>query len=229
MRICFICARKGSVGVPKKHLLIVNSKTLLENTIEQAFESKLFDHIIFSSNDLELIEISRFYKNLFIVKRPENLSNSLSSKWDVFKHSLSVFERETGMLVHDDTLLCDLDVSVPFRSLDDLFGIVNSFINRTVWITAFNSERNPYFNMVELKDKDFFEIVSKSNLAVQNRQEANEVFSLSSSVFCFDKYTLFNSNHWSNNPIQIFKIPRKRGFDLDNFEDYEYFKLLNNG
>ena len=91
MKICLICARKGSVGVNKKHLIKYNKKTLIENTFDQALQSKEFDHVIFSSNDETLLKISSNYKDIFSIKRAESLSKSNSSKWEVFQDAMNQF------------------------------------------------------------------------------------------------------------------------------------------
>ena len=227
MKICLICARKGSVGVNGKHLLIYKEKTLIENTFDQALKSKEFDYIIFSTNDEVLLEISSNYKDIFSVKRSESLSMSNSSKWEVFRDAISQFSETKKIILKPTTVICDLDISVPLREVNDIIGLLENYKQNTVLITAYESERNPYFNMVEKKGKNYG-IVIDSNKSVQNRQEAKQVYSLSSSIFCFNYMLLFKISHWSEGEIDIYPISRKRGFDLDTMDDYEYFKTISN-
>ncbi|MDB4762669.1 hypothetical protein OAG38_02910 [Akkermansiaceae bacterium] len=225
MKICLICARKGSVGVSRKHLLTYKNKTLIENTFDQALTSEEFDYIIFSSNDEVLLEISSNYKGIFSVKRSEILSMSSSSKWEAFRDAISQFSQERKVTVGPDTVICDLDISVPLREVNDIIGLLGNYKQNTVLITAYESERNPYFNMVEKKGKNYG-IVKDLDTSIQNRQEAKQVYSLSSSIFCFSYMLLLKLSHWSEGEIDIYPIPRKRGFDLDTMDDYEYFKLI---
>jgi len=227
MKICLICARKGSVGVTGKHLLEYKGKSLIENTFQQAINSKLFDYIIFSSNDDELLHISSRYSNIFSVKRSENLSLPYSSKWEVFRDAIRHFEDKTMLSLNPSTVICDLDISVPLRGVEDIIGVIESYKHNTILITAYESERNPYFNMVEKKGQNYGVVVN-SVIGVQNRQEAKQVYSLSSSVFCFNYLQLFELSHWSQGVLDIYPIPRKRGFDLDTSDDYEYFKAISN-
>ena len=227
MKICLICARKGSVGVNGKHLLKYKNKTLIENTFDQALKSKDFDYVIFSSNDEVLLEISSRYADIFSVKRSESLSMSNSSKWEVFRDAIGQFIEEKKVILKPTTIICDLDISVPFREVFDIVGVLKNYKQNTVLITAYESERNPYFNMVEKKD-EYYGIVIESDNSVLNRQEAKQVYSLSSSIFCFNYDLLNNLSHWSEGEIDIYPITRKRGFDLDTMDDYEYFKLLCN-
>lgn len=225
MKICLICARKGSVGVKGKHLVKYKDKTLIENTFDQAINSKQFDHIIFSSNDEVLLEISSNYKDIFSIKRSESLSFSNSSKWEVFRDAINKFCQVNKIILDPMTIICDLDISVPMRDINDIKGLLNNYKQNTVLVTAYESERNPYFNMVEKKGNKYG-IVIDSNKNIQNRQEAKQVFSLSSSIFCFNYMILFKISHWSEGEIDIYPISRKRGFDLDTMDDYEYFKTI---
>lgn len=224
MKICLICARKGSKGVPGKHLIQINGKSLLENTIRQAIESKEFDSILFSSNDEVLLGIANKLPFVEIIKRPDNLATGNSSKWEVFRHAIDLFE--TKNVLKQTDIICDLDISVPYRSVSDIKNVIKEYKNEGVLVTAYESERNPYFNMVQFDEKnESYSIVMKNqNSYIQNRQEAKEVFSLSSSIFCFNKEALFKYNHWSECKLDIHIIPRKRGFDLDSKEDLEYYE-----
>lgn len=224
MKICLICARKGSKGVPGKHLVQIYGKSLLENTINQAIESKEFDSILFSSNDEVLLTTVNKIPFVEIIKRPDNLATANSSKWEVFRHAVEFFEKKNVLKPTD--IICDLDISVPYRSVSDIKNVIKEYKNEGVLVTAYESERNPYFNMVQFDEKNesYSVVIKNQDSSIQNRQEAKEVFSLSSSIFCFNKETLFKYNHWSKCKLDIYKIPRKRGFDLDNMEDLEYYE-----
>jgi len=228
MNICLVCVRSGSLGVPNKHLLKMDGITLLERAINQAKYSQIFDVIIFSSNDRTYLNIVERLGGIFIVERQEKLSASDSSKWDVFKDAIKQYELVNGTVIGDDDLIVDLDVSVPFRIMTDIIEAVDSYENG-VLITSFESERNPYFNMIEeIKSTGQFKIVCNNLGTIKNRQEAKKVYSLSSSVFVFTKKVLANINHWSEANISTHVIPRKRGFDLDTKEDLELFNLYQN-
>ena len=132
MKICLICARKGSVGVNKKHLIKYNKKTLIENTFDQALQSKEFDHVIFSSNDETLLKISSNYKDIFSIKRAESLSKSNSSKWEVFQDAINQFLKTKKIILEPTTIICDLDISVPLRKISDIIGLINNYKQNTV-------------------------------------------------------------------------------------------------
>ena len=56
--ICFIGARGGSKGVPRKNIRPINGKPLIAYTIESALESGLFSSVVVSTEDKEIANIS---------------------------------------------------------------------------------------------------------------------------------------------------------------------------
>ena len=57
--ICFIGARGGSKGVPGKNIRLLGNKPLIAHTIESAFESKIFEHVIVSTEDAEIAKVAK--------------------------------------------------------------------------------------------------------------------------------------------------------------------------
>ena len=49
-KLCTICVRSGSKGVPGKNVKLMNSKPLLQYTVEQAIGSGIFDEIVVSTD-----------------------------------------------------------------------------------------------------------------------------------------------------------------------------------
>ena len=74
---CLILARGGSKGVPKKNIKQLMGKPLIEYVITSAKESKKITDIYVSSDDEEIIGISKKLGCKIIV-RPSELSNDSS-------------------------------------------------------------------------------------------------------------------------------------------------------
>ena len=65
--ICFIAARAGSRGVPNKNIKIISGKPLIAHTIEKAIKSKIFSHVIVSTDSKKIaLSIKAFEENLNI-------------------------------------------------------------------------------------------------------------------------------------------------------------------
>ncbi|MDA0261787.1 MAG: flagellar modification protein B, partial [Proteobacteria bacterium] len=55
-RLCSICARGASKGVPGKNIRPLLGKPLIAHSIERARESALFDHIAVSSDSVDILD-----------------------------------------------------------------------------------------------------------------------------------------------------------------------------
>ena len=73
--IGFIFARKNSKRLPKKNILKLGRKLLIEHTIVASIKSNIFDKIIVSSDDEKIISLKKKYKDVFFDKRPKNLAS----------------------------------------------------------------------------------------------------------------------------------------------------------
>ena len=57
--ICFIGARGGSKGVPRKNIRSLDGKPLIAHTIESALDSQIFSRVIVSTEDEEIAKIAK--------------------------------------------------------------------------------------------------------------------------------------------------------------------------
>ena len=84
-RLCIIPARGGSKRLPKKNIKLLNGKPLIFYTIDAVVKSKIFDKIIFTSDDNEILrKVTDSYqlKELEIIKRPSHLATDTSKVID---------------------------------------------------------------------------------------------------------------------------------------------------
>ena len=56
--ICLIAARGASKGVSKKNIKIIGGKPLIVHTIKASLESKIFSHVVVSTEDNEIAKIA---------------------------------------------------------------------------------------------------------------------------------------------------------------------------
>ena len=88
-RLCIIPARGGSKRLPGKNIKPLNGKPLVFYTIDAVIKSKMFDKIIFTSDDdIILKTISDNYSStaLEVVKRPLELATDTSKVIDTVMH-----------------------------------------------------------------------------------------------------------------------------------------------
>ena len=127
---------------------------LIFYTINQAKKTNIFDKIVCSSDSLKILQISKKYGVDFTIKRPRNLCQENVPKLYAIKHLTKVTEKHFKTKFD---LIVDLDITAPLRSQKDIINSVNKIKNitnkPTNLLTLTPSRRNPYYNMIEIKNK----------------------------------------------------------------------------
>lgn len=90
-RLCIIPARGGSQRLPRKNIKPLNGKPLVFYTIDSVINSGIFDKVIFTSDDDEILSlVSKNYTStiLDVVKRPIKLATDTSKVIETVLHFL---------------------------------------------------------------------------------------------------------------------------------------------
>ena len=220
-----VCARGGSKGVPGKNMRLLNGHPLIVYTLGDASECEQIDKIVVSTDDPKIKEYVHRVVN--VQPRPAELATDTASKWDVFRYIA-----EQNNLKQDD-ILVDLDIGCPLRASRDITACVEKLQagNFDVVATAYESDRNPYFNMVEEGGGGHYYVFASGehNHLITRRQDAPVVYSLSPAVFAIKAWALFKYKHWSEARLGIVVIPRERAWDVDTPLDFEIVEFLMKG
>ena len=133
MNVAVIPARGGSKRIPRKNIKEFCGKPMIAWPIEVAKESGLFEHIIISTDDEEIAEISKSCGADVPFMRPAELSDDYVGTAEVIAHAVS-WMHEQGWQV--DAVCCIYATSV-FLNKDDL---VKGFeaLNTGKWKYAFS-------------------------------------------------------------------------------------------
>jgi CMP-N,N'-diacetyllegionaminic acid synthase len=226
MILATICCRGGSKGVPSKNIRLLQGIPLIGHTILQAQKSELIDDLIISTDSQEIADIAIKFGAKVPFLRPDDLATDTASKWPVFIHALEFYEKEFGQEVD---YLVDLDVTVPLKEYFDIDAAIRLAQSRQdvdVVITGYEPERNPYFNMMEISEEGYAEIVKKSQKPVVRRQDAPTVYSLSPAAYVVKKSALYNFEHWSKAKCLISPMPRERAIDIDTEIDFSLVEFI---
>lgn len=220
--IATICARGGSKGVPRKNILPVLGKPLIQYSIEQALACPLIDRVFVSTEDAEVAEVARNAGAEVPFMRPAELASDNAAKIPVIEH-LVAGVAETGV---DVTTIVDLDPTSPLREQEDITACIQLLDDDTdVVITGYEAEKNPYFNMVEQQADGYYALVKRTEgRAPYRRQTAPKVYSMNASIYVWHRHTL-SKGLWDGH-AKLHIMPRERSIDIDHPVDFklvEYF------
>jgi pseudaminic acid cytidylyltransferase len=93
--LCLIPARGGSKRIPRKNVLPLNGVPLIAYTIRAAKESGVFDKIVVSSEDEEILQLAK-QEGVDVDVRPAELASDGATKVQVVREYLSRAEVATG-------------------------------------------------------------------------------------------------------------------------------------
>jgi len=224
-RLCTICARGGSKGVKGKNVRLLCGKPLLAYSIEQARASGLFDCIAVSSDSDEILSVARQWGCNYMIKRPEELATDTAAKLPVIRHCVAEVERLAALSF--DTLV-DLDATAPLRTPEDICGAV-ALLEKSGTenvITGMPARRSPYFNLVELDEKQVVHLSKPLQFGVVRRQDAPQCFDMNASVYVWRRATLFDCATLFNPNTRLFVMPEERSIDIDSELDFKFVAFL---
>ncbi len=224
LRLCTICARGGSKGVPNKNIRPLLGKPLIVHSIEQARRSGLFATLAVSSDSDEILAVAGRAGVEHLVKRPDAMASDRAAKLPAIQHCVTTVEQRTGMAFD---LMVDLDATAPLRTIEDIAGAValQESGGCSNVITGCPAHRSPYFNLVEATPAGFVQL-SKPGTGIVRRQDSPACYDCNASIYVWPRATFFASDSVLMPETKLFEMPRERSLDIDTELDFALVEFL---
>lgn len=224
--LCTICARGGSKGVPKKNIRALHGKPLIAYTIELALACPQISRVAVSTDSVEIAEIAKEFGAEVPYIRPAHLATDESSKLPAIQHLVRHYIEEMKFV---PDYIVDLDPTSPLRIMEDVKQCIDLIINDTECdsvITGYKSNKNPYFNMVELDNSGFAFLSKKPEGEVLRRQDAPVVYAMNASVYAWKTDILFQREDIISGRTKFIEMPEDRSIDIDSEIDFKLVELI---
>jgi CMP-N-acetylneuraminic acid synthetase len=223
-RLCTICARGGSKGVPGKNVRLLAGKPLIAHSVEQARASGLFDRIAISSDDEAILAAARDAGADDLVVRPPELATDTAPKVPVMRHVQEVIEAKHGRY---DTFV-DLDATSPLRLPEDIAGSVRLLETKGIAsvITGAPSHRSPYFNLVEEQPDGTVRLAKSLDPPVTRRQDAPRTFDMNASIYVWNAAAFRAEPRVFYPDTRLFEMPAERSHDIDSELDFQIVAFM---
>jgi CMP-N,N'-diacetyllegionaminic acid synthase len=226
--ICLICARGGSKGVPNKNIRIISKKPLIAHTITSAINSKLFSHVVVSTENKNIAQISKKYGAEVPFIRPKNLALDTTPVGDVFIHAI----KKLYSLGYEFEIFVNRDCTVPFIKNTDIKKTIDLLKNKKCDAVygVYRQHLNPYFNMMEKNKEGYLRLSKKLKKRPKSRQKAPIVFQLNG-LFTFDAKKFLNQGDSIMANALPHEISPESGLMIDTEIEFKMaevlFKLIN--
>ncbi len=220
-----ICARSGSKGVPNKNIKLLAGKPLIVRSINQIKELKEISRVIVSTDSEEIANIAIKAGAEVPFIRPKKLSEDDSPEWLVWRHALESINKIYGG--YPDILII-VPVTAPLRTADDLKNCLIEYQkgNADIIITATDSHRSPYFNMVKIDKEGMANLLIPPREKITRRQDIPRVLDMTTVAYVTTPKYIIENNSIFSGKVRHVHIPIERALDIDSLFDFKIAELL---
>jgi CMP-N-acetylneuraminic acid synthetase len=213
----FIFARGGSKGLPGKNIRLLDGKPLIHYSIETAKKCPSIEEVFVSTDDTAIAEIAR-QVGAIIIERPSELASDTSPEWLSWRHGIEWVERHYGEFQY----FISLPATSPLRNVSDVEGAIVKLENSLadICISVTPASRSPYFNMVKVLDDETCELVITPEGAVTRRQDAPDVFDITTVVYVATPQFIKNKDSLFSGTVTSVVVPKDRAVDIDDIYDF---------
>lgn len=220
--LAIIPARGGSKGLPKKNVKILGNKPLIAWSIESALESKQISKTIVSSDNDEIIAISKQYGAEIPFKRPEKLATDSATTKDVLLHTIEFYKTQN---INFDYIVL-LQPTSPFRKKGAIDLAIKKAIETNVdmVVSVKETSSNPYYVLFEEDDKGF--LTKSKEGTFTRRQDCPIVYEFNGSIYVIKVNSLLKYNSMSFKKSIKFKMDKFHSIDIDTQLDFDFANFL---
>ena len=215
--IAFIFARGGSKGLPQKNIKPLDGKPLIQYSIETALATVGIEQVFVSTDDAAIATVARA-AGAEIIARPAELATDTSPEWLSWRHAIDYVRASYG----DFDVFVSLPATSPLRDETDVSAAIKQLLDTgsDICISVTPANRSPYFNMVKQNEDGYVELVNRPATGVYRRQDAPEVFDITTVVYAAKPEFVLEKNALFDGKVTSVLIPKDRAVDIDDIYDF---------
>ena len=218
--IAIIPARGGSKRIPKKNIKLFYNKPIISYSIKVALDSKLFDEVMVSTDDLEIANLAKEFGAKVPFIRSKKASDDFATTFDVVKEVIEKYEDNNQKFDN----ICCIYPCAPFITLNTLkhsFKIYNENKFESVFpVIQYNTPIQRALkregDQIKFINKEF--ILSRSQDLEKNYYDAGQFYWINSKI-CALKKNIITDN---SGCIVISELEAQ---DIDNEVDWKIAEL----
>lgn len=221
----FIFARGGSKGLPGKNIKQLAGKPLVGWAIEAALAVPEIGRVVMSTDDAEIARVARECGAEVPFMRPKTLASDTATELDAWRHALDFFSDNESVL--SDPFI-SVPATAPLRMPQDISACLNCYHEggADIVLTATESHRNPWFNMVTVDVDGTASLVNNPDGAVTRRQDAPKVMDLTTVAYVADPRFLITGGKLFSGRVKTVTVPIERAIDIDTEHDFAIAEFL---
>jgi CMP-N,N'-diacetyllegionaminic acid synthase len=221
--LSIIPARKNSKRIKNKNKILLKKKKLIEHTFLVAKKSKLFDKILLTTDDKDLIRLSKKYNILAPWLRPKSLSGDFVPSYKAILHAYDWYEKNYGKV--DGIFI--LQPTSPFRTIKTLKEMIKIFIKnkKKSVINVSRCNDHPEW-MLKLKNNRILPYISKKYFTSRSQSLA-KLYKINGLGYLINPSILKKEKTLiPKNSIPCINKSKIESIDIDDMQDYLIAKKI---
>jgi len=217
--LAIIPARGGSKRLPRKNVLDLCGKPLIAWSIEAGLNSKYIDKVVVSSDDDEILEISKIF-GAETIKRPDELASDTATTFDAIKHTIDNLEK------YDYIVL--LQPTSPLRNekhIDESIELLEEK-NADAVVSVSEMDHSPLWSNILPQDGNMNSFL-KDEVLNKRSQDLEKYYRLNGAIYITKTELLMKEkSFFLKDNIFAYKMDRECSADIDQEIDFRIVKAL---
>ena len=219
-----IPARGGSKSVPRKNIALVAGKPLIAYTIEEALKSKLLTRVIVSSEDQEIIEISKRHGAEVPFVRPKTLATDRALAVPTIQHAVREVEKMEGSEYDFVVMLQPTTPLREARHIDDcLKKLIQTGADSVISVLRV-WDKHPYrMKIIKRGRLCDYEAETTENMP---RQDLPAVYLRNGAVYACKRNVLMNDNSFKGRDSRPYIMSEEESVNIDSVLDLRLADII---
>lgn len=223
----FIFARGGSKGLPDKNIKTLHGKPLIAWSIEQALAVNQISRVVVSTDSRKIADIALTHGAEVPFIRPTELSSDNAPEILAWRHALLELQAAEGEYPE---IFVSTPSTSPLRVPEDIEKCIDMYRDNEsstdVVVAVTDAHRNPYFNMVKIRNDGYADIAIKPESNITRRQDADILYDLTTVAYVVRSSIIFNFDSLFKGRVRSVKVPLERSIDIDTQFDFDIAEFL---
>jgi len=219
--LAIIPARGGSKRLPRKNVIDLHVKPLIEWSISSGLQSRYIDKVVVSSDDDEILRVSKKY-GADTINRPDSLASDTAITFDAIKHTIDNIE------AYDYIVL--LQATSPLRSAKHIDEAIELFEAKKAdaVVSVCEMEHSPLWSNTldeSLSMKGFL----RNDVLNSISQDLESYYRLNGAIYiCRTDKFLREKSFFLKDNIFAYVMDRESSVDIDEEIDFKLAEVLIN-
>ncbi|MEM7475671.1 MAG: acylneuraminate cytidylyltransferase family protein [Planctomycetota bacterium] len=215
--LSLIPARGGSKGVPRKNIMPLCGKSLIQRTFETAQAARTNGRIVLTSDDEQIIDHGNEL-GIEVIRRPDVLATERSAMIDVVLHALEHLANES---FEPDAVLL-LQPTSPLRTADHIRTAIESLGDHdsVCSVVEIAPELRPHY-LMKIREDGFLDYFLPEGRHILRRQDTIPAYQREGTVYLTRRTVLQNQKTFYGESCFPILIPANESLSIDEPADWQ--------